>query len=52
MRILVLSQHFWPESFPITSLALGLRERSHLVTVLTGLPNYPSGRFLPGYGYF
>jgi len=52
MRVLIVSQHFWPESFPINSLAQGLRERGHLVSVLTGIPNYPSGKFFPGYGYF
>jgi glycosyltransferase involved in cell wall biosynthesis len=52
MRVLIVSQYFWPENFPINSLAVGLRERGHLVTVLTAIPNYPSGRFFPGYGYF
>ena len=52
MRVLIVSQYFWPESFPINSLALGLHERGHSVTVLTAIPNYPSGRFFRGYGYF
>jgi len=52
MRVLIVSQHFWPESFPINGLALGLRERGHIVTVFTAIPNYPSSRFFPGYGYF
>lgn len=52
MRILVVSQYFWPEEFRINDLALGLAERGHTVTVLTGKPNYPSGRFFPGYGFF
>jgi glycosyltransferase involved in cell wall biosynthesis len=50
MRVLIVSQYFWPESFPINDLALGLKERGHEVSVLTGIPNYPSGRFYPGYG--
>lgn len=33
-------------------MALGLRERGHIVTVFTAIPNYPSSRFFPGYGYF
>ena len=51
MRILIVTQYFWPESFRINDLALGLRDRGHDITVLTGLPNYPSGRLFPGYGF-
>ncbi len=49
MRILVLSQHFWPESFRITQVALDLRAQGHEVTVLTGQPNYPGGKVFDGY---
>ena len=52
MRILIVTQYFWPESFRINDLALGLRERGHEVTIFTGKPNYPGGRFYPGYGFF
>lgn len=52
MRILIVSQYFWPEEFRINDLALGLLERGHDVTVYTGKPNYPGGRFFPGYGFF
>jgi len=52
VRILIVSQYFWPESFRINDLALGLKERGHVVTVLTGMPNYPSGRLFSGYGLF
>jgi colanic acid biosynthesis glycosyl transferase WcaI len=50
LRILIVSQYFWPESFRINDLAAGLVERGHQVSVLTGIPNYPGGRFFPGYG--
>ena len=50
MRILILSQYFWPEEFIINSFALNLRGQGHTVTVLTGLPNYPNGCFYDGYG--
>ena len=50
LRVLILTQYFWPESFRITDLALGLKARGHAVTVLTGMPNYPGGRFFEGYG--
>lgn len=52
MRVLVVTQYFWPENFRINDLVQGLCERGHQVTVLTGIPNYPSGRVFPGYGYF
>lgn len=52
MRVLIVTQYFWPEVFRINDLALGLRERGHEVTVFTGKPNYPEGRFFPGYGFF
>jgi|SRR5688572_15123541 len=52
MRIVIVTQYFWPESFRINDLALGLRSRGHEVTVYTGKPNYPEGRFFRGYGFF
>ena len=42
MKILIISQHFWPENFRINDLAKKLNENNS-VTVLTGLPNYPNG---------
>lgn len=51
VNILIVSQYFWPESFRINDVALGLKEKGHEVTVLTGQPNYPDGRFFPGYGF-
>ena len=52
MKILIISQYFWPENFRINDLSVGLVERGHQVTVLTGRPNYPSGRLFSGYGLF
>jgi colanic acid biosynthesis glycosyl transferase WcaI len=52
MRILTVSQYFWPENFPINDLAKGLQQKGHDITVLTGMPNYPEGRFFPGYKAF
>ncbi len=51
MRILLVSQYFWPEEFRINDLVQGLVARGHDITVLTGLPNYPSGRFASGFGW-
>lgn len=50
MNVLVVSQYFWPEPVRVNDLAVGLVERGHRVTVLTGTPNYPGGSFYPGYG--
>ena len=52
MRILVISQYFWPENFRVNDLCLELKERSHDITVITGLPNYPKGNFFKGYNFF
>jgi glycosyltransferase involved in cell wall biosynthesis len=43
MRVLVVSQYFWPENFRINDLVAELVTRGHEVTVLTGRPNYPDG---------
>jgi glycosyltransferase involved in cell wall biosynthesis len=43
MRILVVSQYFWPENFRINDLCSEMVVKGHSVTVLTGEPNYPSG---------
>lgn len=51
MKLLVVSQYFWPENFRINDLVADMVGRSHEVTVLTGQPNYPSGRHFPGYGW-
>lgn len=51
MNILIISQYFWPETFRINDLAEGLVERGHTVTVLTGKPNYPHGKFYHGYRF-
>jgi colanic acid biosynthesis glycosyl transferase WcaI len=51
MHILIISQYFWPENFRINELSLSLNKKGHQVTVLTGQPNYPEGRFFKGYGF-
>ncbi|MDQ6990295.1 MAG: glycosyltransferase family 4 protein [Mariprofundaceae bacterium] len=52
MRILIVSQYFWPENFRITDLAIALKEKGHEVTVLTGMPNYPAGKLYDGYSWW
>jgi glycosyltransferase involved in cell wall biosynthesis len=49
MRLLVVSQYFWPENFRINELVKTLVGRGVDVNVLTGKPNYPDGKVYPGY---
>lgn len=49
MRLLVVSQYFWPENFRINDLVAEFVRRGHQVTVLTGVPNYPDGKVFPAY---
>ncbi len=49
MRVLVLSQYFWPETFIINDLVRKLSDLGHDVTVATAKPNYPSGKVFAGY---
>ena len=44
VRLLVVTQYFWPENFRINDLVAELVRRGHQVVVLTGWPNYPDGR--------
>ena len=49
MRILIVSQYFWPEGFRINDVVQSLVEKGVEVDVLTGKPNYPEGAFFAGY---
>ncbi|WP_229007162.1 glycosyltransferase family 4 protein [Methylophilus sp. Leaf408] len=49
MKVLIVSQYFWPESFRINEVARDLKQSGHEVEVLTGKPNYPEGVFYQGY---
>lgn len=52
MRILLVTQYFYPENFKSNDIAIELTKRGHEVTVLTGLPNYPEGKIHENYGFF
>ncbi|NHM30015.1 glycosyltransferase [Neobacillus terrae] len=43
MKILIICQYFYPEQFKVNDISFELVKQGHQVTVLTGLPNYPSG---------
>lgn len=49
LRILVVSQYFWPENFRVNDLVREWVQRGHHVTVLTGIPNYPAGKVFEAY---
>ena len=53
MRIAILTQYFPPETGApqarLFELATRLRKRGHEITVLTAMPNYPTGRVFKGY---
>ncbi|QDL55224.1 glycosyltransferase family 4 protein [Rhodoferax aquaticus] len=52
MRVLIVSQYFWPENFRINAIVASLVDRGIEVEVLTGKPNYPEGVIAPGYRAF
>ena len=51
MKILVITQYFYPETFRVNTLCIELAKRGHDVTVLTGFPQYPQGKIYDGYGF-
>lgn len=51
-HIMVISQVFYPEQFRINDICTEWIKRGYKVTVITGIPNYPQGKFYDGYGFF
>lgn len=52
MNLLVISQYYYPEQFRINDICAEWVKRGNKVTVVTGIPNYPKGKFYDGYGLF
>ena len=52
MKILICTNHFYPETFKVNDIAWHLQEQGHEVTVLTAIPDYPKGHYFEGYGIF
>lgn len=52
MKILIISQYFYPENFKVNDIAFDFVKAGHEVTVLTAKPNYPAGKFFKGYSFF
>ena len=51
-QILVIAQYFYPEQFRINDICTEWVRRGYKVTVVTGIPNYPQGKYYDGYGLF
>ena len=49
MKILLFTQHFWPENFRINQVATSLSLRNHEIFVITAKPNYPKGKIFSSY---
>ena len=49
MKILILTERFFPEEFLINDLAAEWRSAGHDVEVLTQVPSYPGDRIFSGY---
>lgn len=51
-HILVISQYFYPEEFRINDICKEWVKKGKKVTVITGIPNYPQGKYYKGYSVF
>lgn len=51
-KILIVSQYYWPETFIINEIAESFIDVGVEVDVLTGIPNYPEGKYYDGYNVF
>jgi len=49
MKILLVSQYYYPERFSVSDIAEVLVKEGNEVSVLTGRPNYGFQKILPGY---
>lgn len=49
-HILVIAQYFYPEQFRINDICKEWVRKGYKVTVVTGIPNYPQGKYYEGYG--
>ena len=43
LKILIVSQYFWPENFRINDLVNYFKDKNLEIEILTGKPNYPGG---------
>lgn len=51
-KCLLITNHFFPETFRCNDIAFELAKRGYDMTVLTGIPDYPQGKYYKGYSLF
>lgn len=51
-RILVYTNHYYPENFKINDVVRWIEDEKHHIRVVTQIPNYPNGNFFNGYNLF
>tara|TARA_B110000902_G_scaffold23853_1_gene26388 strand:- start:289 stop:1512 length:1224 start_codon:yes stop_codon:yes gene_type:complete len=51
-RILVYTNHYFPENFKINDVVGHFDDQEYSVKVITGIPNYPGGIIFKNYGFF
>ena len=49
-KILIMTNHFYPEQFRINDIAEEWVKRGYIVSVVSQTPNYPNGSYYDGYG--
>ena len=49
---LLITNHFYPETFRCNDIAFELVKRGYKVKVLTAIPDYPEGKYHKGYSLF
>lgn len=52
MKVLLVTQYFYPEQFKSNDIAFELAKKGYDVDVLAGIPNYPEGQYYKGFGLF
>ena len=52
MKILIVGQYYYPDNFRINDISKEFAQRGHRVTVLTGLPDYTTGKVPWKYKFF
>ena len=50
-RILIYTNHFYPEQFKINEIVEWISTENFSVRVVTCIPNYPQGKFYKGFGF-
>lgn len=51
-RILIYTNHYYPENFKINDVVQWLIDEKYIVRVITGNPNYPQGKLFKGFNKF